>query len=214
MPMHDWTKVSAGVYHNFRYLWLASIMDRLNAGLLPKGLFAMAEQGVDDPEDDLTMTDQLWYARKSNRIAIHRGIDTVVAVIDIVSPGNKESNRSFRDFATKSATLIRNGVYLCVIDPFPPGPFDPQGLHQAIWLEAFGRPEDEPHPKPLRVVSYDANSVPNAYFQSLAVGEFSPVMPLFIDAGNHIMVPLEETYQATWNVLPIELREVFGPSAK
>ena len=70
MPMHDWTKVSAGVYHNFRYLWLASIMDRLNAGLLPKGLFAMAEQGVDDPEDDLTMTDQLWYARKSNRIAI------------------------------------------------------------------------------------------------------------------------------------------------
>ena len=42
MPMHDWTRVKAGTYHNFHYRWIAAIMDRLNAGLLPAGFFAMA----------------------------------------------------------------------------------------------------------------------------------------------------------------------------
>ena len=28
MPMHDWTRVKAGTYHNFHYRWVAAIMDR------------------------------------------------------------------------------------------------------------------------------------------------------------------------------------------
>ena len=44
MPMHNWTRVKVGVYHNFHFRWIAAIMDRLNAGLLPAGYFAMAEQ--------------------------------------------------------------------------------------------------------------------------------------------------------------------------
>jgi len=37
MPMHNWTKVPPGTYHNFHYRWIAAIMDQLNAGLLPQG---------------------------------------------------------------------------------------------------------------------------------------------------------------------------------
>ena len=44
MPMHNWARVMSGDYHNFHFRWLAAIMDRLNAGLLPAGYFAMAEQ--------------------------------------------------------------------------------------------------------------------------------------------------------------------------
>src|SRR5437867_3612170 len=53
MPMHDWTRVKSGTYHNFHYRWVAAIMDRLNAGLLPSGFFAMAEQIIGRPETDV-----------------------------------------------------------------------------------------------------------------------------------------------------------------
>src|ERR1700732_1356317 len=53
MPMHDWTRVKAGTYHNFHVLWMASITNRLNAGLLPSGYFAMTEQIIGRPETDV-----------------------------------------------------------------------------------------------------------------------------------------------------------------
>src|SRR5262249_22252268 len=113
MPMHDWARVKSGTYHNFHYRWIAAIMDRLNAGLLPPGHFAMAEQRVGGPEPDvITLSAQgasplpavtqvaprtsmveraekVRYARKTHRIAIHHDLGTVVAVIEIASPGNK-----------------------------------------------------------------------------------------------------------------------------
>src|SRR5258706_2358775 len=53
MPIHDWTRVRPGTYHNFHYRWVAAVMDRLNAGLLPPGYFAMAEQIIGRPETDV-----------------------------------------------------------------------------------------------------------------------------------------------------------------
>src|SRR5262245_21272484 len=53
MPMHDWTHVKSGTYHNFHLLWLSNITNRLNAGLLPPGFFAMAEQIIGRPETDV-----------------------------------------------------------------------------------------------------------------------------------------------------------------
>jgi hypothetical protein len=107
MPMHDWTRVKSGTYHNFHYRWLATISNQLNAGLLPPDLFAMAEQRVGGPEPDvLTLStrephlsggsgtavatpktavieraEKIRYARKTNRIAIHHDLGTVVAII-------------------------------------------------------------------------------------------------------------------------------------
>src|SRR4051812_33191664 len=53
MPMHDWTRVKAGTYHNFHVLWMGTITNRLNAGLLPPDYFAMTEQIVGRPETDV-----------------------------------------------------------------------------------------------------------------------------------------------------------------
>ena len=44
MPVHDWTRVDAGTFHAFHTLWIGEIMKALNAGLLPKGYYALAEQ--------------------------------------------------------------------------------------------------------------------------------------------------------------------------
>ena len=33
MPMHDWTKVGAGIFHAFRHRWISAISDALNQGM-------------------------------------------------------------------------------------------------------------------------------------------------------------------------------------
>jgi hypothetical protein len=35
MPIHDWTRVSAGIFHHFHQKWVGTIADALNEGLLP-----------------------------------------------------------------------------------------------------------------------------------------------------------------------------------
>ncbi|MBI1831830.1 MAG: DUF4058 family protein [Planctomycetes bacterium] len=44
MPVHDWTRVDAGVFHDFHNVWIALLRIALNSGLLPKGYYAMSEQ--------------------------------------------------------------------------------------------------------------------------------------------------------------------------
>ena len=44
MPVHDWTRVDAGTFHAFHTRWISEIMGALNAGLLPRGYYALAEQ--------------------------------------------------------------------------------------------------------------------------------------------------------------------------
>ncbi|HEV3261419.1 MAG TPA: DUF4058 domain-containing protein, partial [Gemmataceae bacterium] len=44
MPIHDWTRVEAGIFHHFHNRWLTAISDTLNAGLLPPDYYALAEQ--------------------------------------------------------------------------------------------------------------------------------------------------------------------------
>src|SRR5262249_30033485 len=133
MPMHDWSRVTAGTYHNFHLLWLAALANRLNAGVLPPGHFAMAEQRVGGPEADvLTLSkldaarprgetatatppratvveraESVLYARKTHRLAIHHHLGNIVAVLELVSPGNKDTKPALRSFARKSAALLR-----------------------------------------------------------------------------------------------------------
>jgi hypothetical protein len=44
MPIHDWTRVSAGTFHDFHSAWITHLKEALNAGLLPDGYYAMSEQ--------------------------------------------------------------------------------------------------------------------------------------------------------------------------
>ena len=44
MPVHDWTRVSDGNFHDFHYSWVLEIKRALKRGLLPKGYYVMAEQ--------------------------------------------------------------------------------------------------------------------------------------------------------------------------
>src|SRR5438132_12977443 len=44
MPIHDWRRVPVGIFHHFHHEWLTSLSRGLNAGVLPAGYYALAEQ--------------------------------------------------------------------------------------------------------------------------------------------------------------------------
>jgi hypothetical protein len=43
VPVHDWTRVDAGVFHDFHNVWIALLRIASNSGLLPEGFYAMSE---------------------------------------------------------------------------------------------------------------------------------------------------------------------------
>jgi len=53
MPVHDWTKVISGIFHDFHQRWIVQVATVLNDGLLPEGFYALAEQVAEGPEPDV-----------------------------------------------------------------------------------------------------------------------------------------------------------------
>jgi hypothetical protein len=151
-----------------------------------------------------------FYSDLANRIVVKHQLGRTVAIVEIVSPGNKDSKRAFREFVEKSVAFIRAGVHVLVVDLFPPTKRDPFGVHRAIWDEF----EDEdvlfefPPGKDRTLASYDAGREKAAYVEPIALGEALPDMPLFLFEGHYIKVPLEAAYQTAWSFLPRELQVI------
>ncbi len=163
MPMHDWKRVPATIYHHFHQQWTISICDALNAGLLPPGYSALVEQyssglypdvlavqrRTSKPSNPRAETTTLEAPRtrmvvhpregrfheRANRVVIRHHLGDVVCAIEVVSPGNKAGKIAIREFVSKAVDFLRRGINLLVVDPFPAGPQDPQTLHKLIWDE-------------------------------------------------------------------------------
>jgi hypothetical protein len=238
--MHDWSRVQSGIYHNFHYRWIAAIMDRLNAGLLPTGMIAMAEQIIGGTEPDVVTLQQHdmgfaangdtaavitqappqpktqfvisaeaeRYAAKANRVVVRHALGKVVAIVEVVSPGNKDSRHALRSFVEKTVDMLYDNINLLVIDPFPPSSRDPQGIHKAIWDEISDEPFELPFDRKLTLAAYQAAPIKTAYVEPFAVGRTIPDMPLFLHNDFYINVPLEATYMDAWTVLPQVLRDL------
>jgi hypothetical protein len=97
---------------------------------------------------------------------------------------------------------------LLIIDPFSPGPRDPNGVHAAIWDDDEGEPFQLPPDKPLTLVAYACGLTTRAYIEPIAVGDALPDMPLFLEPNGYVNVPLESTYQAAFAVQPERWRRV------
>lgn len=59
MPMHDWTRVMPGIFHDFHHTWISTIRDALNDGLLPDDYYALAEQIADGPIPDVLTLERI-----------------------------------------------------------------------------------------------------------------------------------------------------------
>jgi hypothetical protein len=242
MPVHDWSRVDANVFHHFHQRWTIAICDTLNAGLLPPGYSALVEQHagglVPDvlavqrrsppsrptepaggiltatpPKTRLVRQAKAVLAARANRIVIRHRLGEVVCVLEIVSPGNKAGRAALRAFVEKTIEFLRQGIHLLVIDPFPPTPRDPFGMHKAIWDEIEEEPFELLPNKPLTLAAYVAGDLlagmeTTAYVELVGVGDTLPDMPAYLDRSGYVPVPLEATYQAAWATCPADLREL------
>jgi len=244
MPMHDWAKLDAGIFHAFHHEWISEISRALNRGLLPEDYYALPEQvaagfGPDvltlqgdvsgdratEPDGgDATSTtlvknrprtrftaesDAAFYRRKKSLIVVrHVSGDRVIAMLEIVSPDNKSNQHAFQAFVDKACELLEHRIHLLIVDPFPPGPRDPDGIHAAIWRQVDDTAFCPPADQPLTLVAYECDFTTRAYIETLAVGQPLPEMPLFLQPKGCIQVPLETTYHDAFAVMPKRWRMV------
>lgn len=213
MPIHEWSRVDPGLFHHFHQGWTVALADALNTGLLAPAYFALLQQVIAGSIPDYVQRSELdSYAQRANHISVRHRHGQVVALIEIVSPGNKNNGTALRAFVAKMVELLDQGIHLLVIDLLPPGPRDPQGIHKAIRDEVMEEPFEVPADKPLTLAAYEAGPVKVAYVEPVAVGDSLPDMPVFLAPGLHVVPPLETTYQTTCKVFPTVLKGLLeGP---
>ena len=261
MPVHDWTRVEAGIFHAFHNAWITFLSASLNSGPLPPNYYALGEQRSGDfgpdvltleieteepdstdlppsdwsPSDDssggtLTLTDTrprtrfemeaeqdaAFYTAKQRSITVrHVSDDRVVAMIEIISTGNKRNEHAILAFIEKTMTAFREGVHLLIIDLFPPRSLTPNGMHGVIWnyLEGEeGEPYHQPPDDPLTLASYVSANPVLSFVEPIAVGRVLPEMPLFLTKERYINVPLEETYASAYRGLPQKYKHILEGS--
>jgi hypothetical protein len=249
MPIHDWSRVGAGIFHHFHQRWISAISDALNDGRLPADYYALAEQIAGDvgpdvlalqivegedgpvtnggpgaesngltaiavapPKIRFTATMEMdLYRRKQTTVVIrHSSGDKVIALVEIVSPGNKASRQALRAFVDKAAEALAHGNHLLIADLQPRTSRDPQGIHGAIWEDIADDSYRAPSDQPLTLAAYDAGPPITAYVEPATVGQPLPDMPLFLKPGHYVNVPLETTYQAAFLSVPQRWRRVLG----
>ena len=239
MAIHDWSKAPPGVFHHFHGAWLFELAGQLNDGVLPPGYYALGEQVLGGvipdvltfeqrgqprerppaesttrepaPTATLTASAEMPEIAPAARVLTVRqtGQDRVVAVLEIVSPGNKKEASEFGALIDKTVALLAKGIHVVVVDLHRPGPYDPHGIANVVW-EKLGQPwlvADARHP--LAVASFAAGRTVRVYLEPLAVGDALPDMPMFLAAGQHVRLPLERSYRSTFHRLPAHLRTAF-----
>jgi uncharacterized protein DUF4058 len=246
MPLHDWTRVEAGIFHAFHQQWIIAISNALNGGVLPPEYYALPEQyaggfgpdvltleattnggaaakSSEGPGTSLLVaapklaptaeTDMEFYRRKQTTLVVrHVSGDRVVAMVEIVSPGNKSTVGAMRSLVEKAAELLERRVHLLIIDVLPPGPRDPQGIHAAIWEYFAGEVYEPPPGKPLTLAAYETALTTKAYVRPVAVGDALGEMPLFLEPNACVEAPLEATYQTAFAAMPHRWRRVLEPA--
>jgi hypothetical protein len=256
MPIHDWTRVDAGIFHHFHQRWIVAITDVLNQRLLPGEYYALAEQqGAGFEPDVLTLkakespdpdaddptplvppapghgegngageggvlvapprvsvtaeTDLDFYRRKQNVVAVrHVSGDHLVAIVEVVSKGSKSGRKAFDDFVRKAAEFLSRQVHLLILDLQPTTSREPRGIHGAIWDEVAGQEYRRPDDKPLTLAAYESGASVRAFVEPIGMGDPLIDMPLFLDPGRYVAVPLEETYRLAFDSVPRRWRTV------
>jgi hypothetical protein len=237
MPIHDWTRVDAGIFHAFHHDWITEVSRALNKGLLPDSYYALPEQvaggwgpdvltlrkpvsngtaastepanggvalAVAPPKVQFRVRSEAnRYAAKAKSVTIrHTSNHQVVAMFEIVSPGNKNNQNGMNAFVRKAREALAAGIHLLIADLFPPSARDPQGIHGAVWGDDCGVDYVLPKDKPLSCVAYIGGPNAEAFIEPVAVGANLPDMPLFLSPEIYVSVPLEATYEIAWDGLP------------
>lgn len=248
MPLHNWSNVESGIFHDFHTAWIAEIRNALNAGLLPANYYALAEQHASDyVADVLTLhvpptIEELTrlnaeeersggtaVAEAPPRISVHEKVEMeitemqrflsirhlsshrVVAILEIVSPGNKNNQARYEAFVHKTVDAIRRRVSVLLVDVHETGRFDQDGINACIrnMLAPHATPITD-KPRHSTLVSYcpDPPRAVDIYLEHVARDMPLPDMPIFLNPDRYVNVPLEATYLEAWKGMPNFWRNV------
>jgi Protein of unknown function (DUF4058) len=240
MPVHDWSKLEAGLFHDFHNVWVAELRTALNSGLLQPDYYALIEQHARRQIPDLLtlhmgaaqkevptttggvavleapprtrrkVVDTAARTRRKTVVVRHVSGHRMIAIIEIVSPANKDRELHVDQFAAKIETALQHGIHVLLIDVFKPGKHDPHGMHGTVWNRVADEDESDcpPADEPFTLASYVASEPIEAYLEHVAIGMAIPDMPLFLDPDRYINVPLEQTYLAAYRGFPAFWRGV------
>jgi hypothetical protein len=237
MPVHDWTRVSAGTFHDFHQAWIVAIRNALNGGLLPEGYYATAEQVAGRPHPDVLALEEC-----STSEPEQGGGAAAVAVAEHPPKVRYTLEAEATIYAAKADRITlyhtsgdRVVAFLEVVSPgnkrsqiaigqlldklalaLEQGrhllviDLHPPGRHDAEGLHAklWGTMPGVTAEQPLSLAAYRADTCPTAYFEPVAVGEVLPDMPLFLTPDHYVNVPLETTYQTAWQGVPRRWKRV------
>lgn len=122
---------------------------------------------------------------------------TLVAAIELVSPGNKDREETRRAFAAKCAAYLQRGIGLVVVDTVTSRQANLYGdVIRSIGLpDAAARLPDDPlYAAAFRPVLRDDAPLIETWHRPLAIGQPLPTLPLAIDKGIVLPLDLELTY--------------------
>ena len=132
----------------------------------------------------------------------------LVAVIEIVSPGNKDRPDKRRAFVGKCGALLRKGVAVSIVDLVTI-------RHANLYAElmAFvGHPDPTLGPEPPPIYASSCRWTPNAagtrarleaWSNPMAVGQTLPPLPIWLRDTQSILLDLERSYEAACEDLSI-----------
>jgi hypothetical protein len=121
---------------------------------------------------------------------------TLVAAIELISPGNKDRPEERRGFAAKCASYLQQGVGLVIIDIVTRRQAN---LHDELVRlldagDAYLRPEDTLYAVAYRPIRRPNEDKIEVWVESLAVGRSLPTLPLPLDKGQCVPLDLNATY--------------------
>jgi hypothetical protein len=215
MPIHDWKKEFDWLFKSFHLGWVLEISKLLNQSL-PSEFYSLLEpdssklEGVYQgpiSEDD----DDGYYSRRTKDLISIRQTETdrVISVIEIICPNDKSEAARVEEVISRVCGLLNRGIHVLLVDLFPPTLNDPNGLHFAIWHKLENKSVSLQNEQTRVAVSYECD--PNAfqaYVEPLALGDVLPSMPVFLEPGGCVMVPLEATYTSAYESVPARWRKV------
>jgi hypothetical protein len=195
-------------WESFHTTWASALADTLNEGVLPAGYIAL-EQVHADPAIEIDVATNLESPAAplllpasfppgcTVEILATEGGRTLVAAVELVSPGNKDRAGKRRLFAAKCATYLSRGVGLIVVDVVTSRQgnlhnelIDLMGLEPAFHLP----PGQALYGVAYRPLQVDGAGRIEAWPEALAVGRPLPTMPLSLQADLCVPVDLEAAY--------------------
>lgn len=213
-------------WESFHATWCGSIADHLNEALLPPGFLALEQVSpgpaieidvatVQEPPSPgrgvvATQPRTPWLpsappltlplafpTRHAVEVHSTEGARSLVAAIDLVSPGNKDRASKRRQFAGKCANYLARSVGLVMVDAVTTRPAN---LHNdliellALWDDFLIPPAVELYAAAYRPLNAPEGGQVQARPFALALGQVLPTVPLSLSADCCLALDLEVSY--------------------